>query len=120
MKLPWILCVVLALLLLITNTAWFYAALDQGVARAHRDQSFREHCHALKTCMATMPLVTTANREQVLAAARGVVPENDEFEKEGAVWLGSIGLRFVNDRLVAVLPAWEPFECPDWGSPSVE
>jgi hypothetical protein len=58
-------------------------------------------------------IATGQSRKQVLGAARAAIVDHDAFEKDGAVWLGSIGLRFADDRLAAVLPGWEPFECPE-------
>ena len=113
MKSPWLIPGILALLLIVTNGAWFYANLDSVVTLSYRDQEVREHCAALKSCLALMPRIASAQtREQVLAAARAVVADPLEFEKDGAVWRGSIGLRFRDDRLAEAVPSWDPFECP--------
>ena len=99
-------------LLIFSNLWWFYVLLDSGVSYTYLKQSYEEHKEAMEQSMALLPVVAKPrySREEVLAAARekSGPAEPIVFEKEGYVWIGSIGIKFDESGAVLdVKPNWD-------------
>lgn len=111
MKRTAIVIVVLVALLLGTNLFWLYTVMDGAVASAHQRQAYED---ARSTAHQTLAVLTevaggTATRQGVIDAAVRAHPGTEPFEKDGFVWVGSVGLRFTEDgRLAEVVPSVDP------------
>lgn len=78
--------VILGTLLLVTNAWWFYATLDQGVTLSHREQLLYEYSNrVLALSQVTNHFVKGKGKEEVLQVLREALPEEEPFEKEGAL-----------------------------------
>ncbi|PPE73906.1 hypothetical protein C3942_10930 [Solimonas fluminis] len=99
------------ILLLGSNAWWAARLLDAGISYAYRGDSLQQTTEALRQSLAIIRAAVPpeATRESVLAAAAAAAPGAHPFEKEGYVWVGSLGLRFAeNGRLAQAVPAWSP------------
>lgn len=102
---------VLLVLLVATNVGWAFMLLDAGVSYTYLQVSFEDNRQALAQVLAVLPLVAreNASREEIIAAALRAGGGGEPFEKEGFVWVGSIGLRFnAEGELQEVCRAWSP------------
>ncbi len=103
--------VLLAVTLVVSNLWWAYRLLDTGVTQTYIGVALDDNKQALAQTLALLPVVARpgVSRSEVLAAARPAEPSAAPFEKDGFVWVGSIGLKF-NERgqLVEVSRAWSP------------
>ena len=112
MKRPSVGVLVLILALVISNGWWFLNALDAAHAAFDRDRYLQDHHEALKQTLAILPVVAGPHpsRLAILDSARRAANDPDSFEKDGFIWVGSLGLRFdQEDRLREVVPIWSPF-----------
>lgn len=104
--------VFLLLALIASNAFWLYLAVDAGVSRSYREVVLRDYREALSQALAILPIAAApgATPERVVAAAAAAVDATDSFEKEGFIWVGSLGLKFGRDgRLVEAAAAWSPY-----------
>lgn len=95
-----------------SNAWWFYQSIDSRITARDRESSYRDNHEALAQALAVMPVVARphATRAQVIEAALSATDIKDTFEKEGFVWVGSLGFKFdPSGRLVEVSPSWSPF-----------
>lgn len=97
----------LAIALVGSNLWWGYRALDFGLSSTHQEVELEHTKEALSQMRAVLVAVAdgTETRGEVLEAARSGAFASDpvQFEKEGYVWIGRIGLAFNADgRLVGV------------------
>jgi hypothetical protein len=103
---------VLAIVLIGSNAWWAYRMIDTGVSYTYQQDSLHMNQEALAQTLEVLKIATQpdSSREQVLAAAKKAARSQTEaFEKDGFVWVGSIGLRFSDaGRLVEVQRAWSP------------
>lgn len=88
----------LAAALLATNAWWLYRTIDFGITHTYRMAACEMDARALAQLKAILPVVARPNstRAEVLAAAR-VDPREKPYEKDGAVWVGQLGLRFSSE-----------------------
>jgi hypothetical protein len=111
MKRKWILPIALLVLLLASNAWWAYRLLDAGVSNTYLDTSLTDNETALNQVLALLPCVAKpdVSKDELISVARKAAPNGIEpFEKEGYVWIGSIGLKFNQEgKLVEVKRAWE-------------
>ena len=107
MKLWPTLITILALALIITNGWWFYGAIDSGVTDKYQEIMLRERAEMLKDLMAVSPQFAKGkNKEEIISLAESATGE-ESFEKDGAVWVGWLGLVFnKEDDLVEIIPTW--------------
>ena len=97
----------LAVALLATNAWWLYRTIDFGITHTYAMASCETAVQELAQLKAILPVVVRPNstREEVLAAAR-LDPRDEPYEKEGAVWVGQLGLKFTADgRFIKVVDA---------------
>jgi hypothetical protein len=107
--------ITLGILLVLSNGWWFYQLLDQGVSQSYRDQKIYELEETRKQLMSMLPhIAADLPKEKIVEIASGY-SKTEEFEKDGCVWAGWIGLKFSpSGKLVSVSPAWnlgEPDPC---------
>jgi hypothetical protein len=104
--------VLLTTALIASNAWWAYRVLDAAVSYSYRQDSLRLNQEALSQALEVIKVASRsdATREEVIAAAaRTAAAPGEPFEKEGYVWVGSLGLRFADDgRLVEAVPSWSP------------
>jgi hypothetical protein len=104
---------VLAVALVGSNAYWAYTLLDHGVSYSYLNDSYRTARDIARQALAVIPAAAnpSASRESIIAAAKSADPTGSEpFEKDGHLWVGSIGLRFDEaGKLVGASPAVEPF-----------
>ena len=99
--------VILAVTLLATNAWWLYGAIDFGITHTYAMDSCELTTQELAQLKAILPLVirSGSTREEIVAAAQ-LEPWHAPFEKQGAVWVGQLGLRFTPDgHFVEVIDA---------------
>ena len=104
----------LVALLVLSNVAWAYRALDAGVTNTYREQTTRETCLALKQALDVFPrLAPQLTRNATLAAARQTHPNGEQpFEKDDEIVVGYLTFRFSGaGTLTSVGTGWEPFQC---------
>jgi hypothetical protein len=107
----WII-IVLSIALILSNAFWLYNSIDASVTAMYQEQTFQDNHEALAQTLAIIPILTRpdSTKERVLEAAKNSIQDNKYFIKDGFIWIGKIGLKFdKNDRLVEVVPAWDPF-----------
>lgn len=108
-----IIILVLTLGLVTSNVWWAYRVLGAGVSYTYQDDSLRLIQEALQQSLAIIKASSSprATRESVLAAAmKSASAPVDPFEKDGHIWVGSIGLKFSEKgELVEAVPSWSPF-----------
>lgn len=99
----------LAVLLILSNVYWLYRAVG---ARAASEEPVAERREALTQLFALIPvLVQKGDRARIIATAADA-PSNKAkiYEKDGYVWVGSLGFRF-NDtgqlvEIVTIFDIW--------------
>lgn len=112
MKKSTVAIVLLSVALVGSNIWWAYGALDAGITYTYQQDSLQRSQEALKQSLAVIKASGQgATKDAVLAAAissaEGVT---EPFEKEGYIWVGSIGLRFSEGgHLKEAIPSWSPF-----------
>ena len=102
----------LSLALIGSNIWWAYGALDAGITYTYQQDSLQKSQEALKQALAVIKASGQgATKDAVLAAAISNAEDAIEpFEKEGYIWVGSIGLRFSEGgQLQEAVPSWSPF-----------
>lgn len=102
----------LGMALITSNAWWAYRLMDSRVTLAYQQDSLRLNQEALSQAIAVIKAVSRpgVTREEVIAAAQGAAESSETFQKDGYLWVGSIGLRFAeNGRLVEATPSWSPF-----------
>jgi hypothetical protein len=108
-----VIILLLAFGLVTSNLWWAYQSLDAGISYTYQDDSLRSSNEALQQSLAVIKALSSplATRDSVLAAAtEGALAPGESFEKEGYIWVGSIGLKFSREgRLIEVVPSWSPF-----------
>ena len=101
----------LALALIGTNGWWLYNAIDAGVTKKYQDQMMYERYGMLEQLISITPeLASNKNKNEIVAIVKKST-DSEPFGKEGAVWIGWVGLQFNDkDKLVNVIPTWGPIE----------
>jgi len=91
--------------LLLAGNFWFaYSWLDTGVTLAYRNEEIREESTRFEQLSGALPAIAKGANKMEVVAAMQAGQELDVFEKDGCTWVGLIGLKFDNDRLVHVSP----------------
>jgi len=111
MKRSTVAIVLLGVALIGSNIWWAYGALDAGITYTYQQDSLQKSQEALKQTLAVIKASGQgATKEEVLAAAMSNAEGVTEpFEKEGYIWVGSIGLRFSEGgHLQEAMPSWSP------------
>lgn len=99
-------------LLAASNLGWAYAALDSGVSNTYREAAVDDECRTLGQLLrASAALAQTREREEVISAFQAAEPDAQIFEKEGAVWIGNVGLVFEGQRLRSIEKSVSPSLC---------
>jgi hypothetical protein len=97
---------VLVGLLIATNTWWAYQVLDGGITLTYLRASYDTSTTQLATARAIIDAQAQdgASRESIIRAAQAASKDTEPYEKNGAVWVGQLGLRFSSDgRLTKVV-----------------
>ena len=104
--LAWI-SVVIGLLLVVTNAWWFLKSLDSGTAAAYQQQQLATYDSALREATRLLAVSRPGLSKSELLAEAEEISESDAFEKDGCVWVGSLGFKF-DDRgkLIHVALGW--------------
>ena len=96
--------------LVISNAWWLFVVVDAAHAYSDLESSLRLNEAALNQSLAIIKASADQNitQEQVVSAAIGSAGSpNEPFEKDGFLWVGSIGLRFSDTgRLLEAVPSW--------------
>ena len=103
--------VILVFALVGTNAWWAVNAFDTGISRSYERVSLEDNEAALSQAIAVISELANpkSSRESIIQAAAGPVGDSSSFEKDGFVWVGSVGLRFdESGRLLEVVPGWGP------------
>ena len=101
----------LSLALVASNAWWFYHAIDAGITAAYRRDAFDDTAEALAQSLAVARVASgpDATRSSIVAAASKAARHSDSFEKDGALWIGQLGLRFnESGRLLSIATASDP------------
>lgn len=101
----------LSIALVGSNLWWAYGALDAGITYTYQQDSLEKNQEALKQALAVIKASAKGgSKEAVLAvAASNAGGASEPFEKEGYVWVGSIGLRFSESgQLQEAMTSWSP------------
>ena len=102
---------VLIALLIATNLWWAYNALDSGITYTYLKISLENNEEALAQTLAVIEAVSQvdATRESIIKAARNAGSNSEPFEKDGYVWVDSIGLKFDSTgHLINASKSWSP------------
>ncbi|MFK7844556.1 MAG: hypothetical protein AB8G77_04585 [Rhodothermales bacterium] len=101
----------LVLLLVGSNIWWLYRELDDITTSKYQGQMLYERSESLKSLQAIIPdLASGKSKEEIVELIEEVLKE-EGYEKEGATWIGWLGLTFDDDgQLVKVMPTWSPYE----------
>lgn len=111
MKIWKITTLLLIIALLGTNGWWLYNAIDAGVTNKYRDQIMYERSGMLEQLISVIPELSSDKSRNEIVAILEKSTESESFEKEGAVWIGWVGLEFNDtDKLIKVIPIWGPIE----------
>jgi len=107
MKLWATITIILAVALILTNGWWFFGTMNSVVTDKYQGQMLYERAEMLKDFIAVSPeLAAGKSKEEIVSLAEAALGE-ESYEKEGAVWVGWLGLVFnENDELVEVIPTW--------------
>jgi len=98
---------ILGLLLVVSNTWWLYVTVDNVITASYRDNELVWNQQALADALELMPLLDAGLAKAELVAKAEVLFEDDSFEKDGCVWVGSLGLKFdKDDRLIHASQNW--------------
>ena len=93
-------------LLVVTNVWWAYQVLDGGVTLTYLRASYDMTANQLATARAVIDALVQdeASRESIIRAAQAASKDAEPYEKNGAVWVGQLGLRFSPEgRLTKVI-----------------
>lgn len=102
---------ILGLLLVASNAWWLYFTFDNAITASYRETEMVRTQHALDDALAIIPALDPASPKGVLVADVERLFEEESFEKDGCVWVGSLGLRFnEDDRLDHVSKNWNSGE----------
>lgn len=102
---------VLTALLIVTNLWWAYNALDNGITYTYLKISLENNEEALAQALAVIEAVAHvgATRQSIIKAARDAGSNSEPFEKDGYVWVDSIGLKFDSTgHLISASKSWSP------------
>jgi hypothetical protein len=111
MKIWKITTLLLAIALVGTNCWWLYNAIDAGVTNKYQDQMIYEQTGMLKQLIAVTPELSSDKDKTEIVAIVQKSSDLDPFEKEGAVWIGWLGLQFSDKgKLIKVIPPWDSIE----------
>ena len=109
-KSNWIIGVLIALLIA-TNGWWAYNSLDAGITHSYSQVSLENNKEALAQSLAVIEAAaqTDATKQSIIQAAQTVGSNSEPFEKDGYVWVGSIGLKFDSiGHLTNASRSWSP------------
>ena len=108
MKVCYLICIVLSVLLLSSNVWWVYRSIDGASVAKYREQMLYESVEALEQTIALLPGVAgQTSREDIVEAAE-TVAETEAFEKDGRVWVGWLGFKFEEGgKLESVIPNFD-------------
>ena len=98
----------LATLLAATNAWWVYRVLDTGISLTYLKASHETTATQLAAAEAVINAVVKEGytKESVIRAAQAATQDSVPFEKDGAVWVGQLGLQFNTEgRLAKVITA---------------
>jgi hypothetical protein len=102
-----IIIMTLVALFVVSNVWWAHTVLDSGISYTYLQDSYGRSQEALSQSLAIISVIAgpDPNRSEIIEAAQSVAPTLEPFEKEGYLWVGSLGLKFDDrDRLVEVVP----------------
>ena len=102
---------VLITLLLATNAWWAYHAIDAGVSDSYALVSLNDNKQALAQSLAVIEAAARpgATKQSIVRAAQDAGSSSEPFEKDGFVWVSSIGLKFdPSGRLIGASRSWSP------------
>ena len=109
-KSSWIIVVLIALLIA-TNGWWAYNALDTGITYSYSQVSLDNNKEALAQSLAVIEAAAQADatKQSIIQAARAAGSNSEPFEKDGFVWIDSIGLKFDSaGHLTSAARSWNP------------
>ena len=81
----------------VLSNAWLaFRLLDAGVTISYMQVSLDDNKKALGQTLALLPVVAQpgVTREDILSTAKLGSDKFDSFEKDGFLWIGSIGIKF--------------------------
>jgi hypothetical protein len=86
----------LFVLLILSNAWWAYRAVDGVISYTYLLASHETATTQLVTAKAVInaAVQSGASRNSVLQAAQAASQDSQPFEKNGAVWVGGLGLQF--------------------------
>jgi hypothetical protein len=97
--------ILLAVTLVATNVWWLYRTIDFGITHTYAMDSCDAAARELAQLKAMLPVIVRphSTRDDIVAAAR-LDPKDEPFEKNGAVWIGQVGIRFTAEgRFIEVV-----------------
>jgi hypothetical protein len=109
-KSNWIIGILIALLVG-TNAWWAYNAVDAGITYSYSQVTLENNKEALAQSLAVIEAAAQpdATKQSIVRAARTAGGDSEPFEKDGYVWVGSIGLKFDSaGHLIGASRSWSP------------
>jgi hypothetical protein len=103
---------ILLVALVVSNGWWLIWLVDAGISATHREVTLETYRKAATALVALAPVAARADAtpEQVVEAAKRAAHDHMTFEKDGAIWVAGLGLKFgTTGRLVEVVPGSHPF-----------
>jgi hypothetical protein len=86
----------LSVLLILSNAWWAYRVFDGGISYTYLLASHDTATAQLVTAKAVVnaAVQSGASRHSIIQAAQVASQDTQPFEKDGAVWVGQLGLQF--------------------------
>ena len=102
----------LALALVGSNMFWFYNHIDLALAQSHPGDAARDECEALNQALTILDEIgADVPSERILAAATQAAEGDKGFDKDGSRWVGKLGFKVSEGRLIEVERAWSASAC---------
>lgn len=96
MKKAIIIIIILFVSLIGSNAWWAYRLLDAGVSYTYQGASLEESQQTLVQSFEIIKSLVSSDfsRDTIIEAAQKTLDSTEPFEKDGYLWVGSLGLRF--------------------------
>jgi hypothetical protein len=98
---------ILSVLLVGSNLFWLYQSINAGISDTYLNDQFEQEHDALQQVLKILPLVSASKPKSEIISAIERQSGTAAFEKEGFIWVGSVGLHF-NEAGVLVAATTNP------------
>ncbi len=106
----WVIAI-LAAILVLSNGFWIYQLVDVGVTISYRNKELADNIRARDHLLAVLPGLAAGKSKPEIVRIVSEHSSSKSFEKDGCVWIGSIGLKFSQDgQLISASKRWNTGE----------